>query len=454
MLPMQCSYSRKQLIEAASLTENDLQEVSRCRGAHNRLGFGYQLGFVRLFNRFPTQQPFEVTDEIVTFVGVQLGIDRALIADYSNHRDAISDHQIRIRDYLKLRGLGEVEIHNLEAFLFEEACRLEHTAALQARVQDYLKAQRILLPAESTLIRIIGEQRQRAREVIYERITAVLPGKLAGVLDELLQVPLGEKASPLQRIKANPRNPSPEAMLVLLQKLQLIETTGILQVDLSWLSGNYQRALFHYVNQCSVDRLREVVQPRRNAALVCFLWQSYRDAVDQAVDMYDKLITWVHTQAEADLDEQLRQQRKTLQSSLASFKSLGTIVLDDTVPDIDLRIRLFDQIPRDELATQMEALDEWITGKKSDAFHGVISRFSYLRQFAPAFLRALDFKPEAEGPNPCLEALAVIKALIISADDSTTPLIAFSKRLPVTATPPPTSAAGISPPIRAKSSTH
>lgn len=235
---MQCSYSRKQLIEAASLTEDDLQEVSRCRGAHNRLGFGYQLGFIRLFNRLPAQQPFEVTDEIVTFVGVQLGIDRTLIADYSNHRDAISDHQIRIRDYLKLRRLGEVEMQNLEAFLFEEACRLEHTAALQARVQNYLKAQRILLPAESTLIRIIGEQRQRARERIYEQITADLPGKVAGVLDELLQVPLGEKASPLQRIKANPRNPSPEAMLALLQKLQLIETTGILQVDLSWLSSN------------------------------------------------------------------------------------------------------------------------------------------------------------------------------------------------------------------------
>jgi hypothetical protein len=58
---MRSVYSRKQLIEAASLTEMDLQEVSRCRGAHNRLGFAYQLGFARLFNRFPAQQPFEFT---------------------------------------------------------------------------------------------------------------------------------------------------------------------------------------------------------------------------------------------------------------------------------------------------------------------------------------------------------------------------------------------------------
>ena len=76
---------------------------------------------------------------------------------------------------------------------------------------------------------------------------------MAGVLEELLQVPLGKKASPLQRLKANPHSPSPDAMLVLLQKIELIEATGVLQLDLSWLNSNYQRALFHYVNKGSAD---------------------------------------------------------------------------------------------------------------------------------------------------------------------------------------------------------
>lgn len=408
---MRFSYSRKQLLEAASLTEEDLHAIHRCRGPHNQLGFSYQLGFVRLFNRFPAQQPFEVASELVTFMGVQLELDPGLIIDYGEHRDAISDHQIRIRDYLRLRRFEDVETRDLEAFLFEEACRLEQTAALQARVQNYLKAQRILLPAESTLTRLIGEQRQQARSFIHDQIAGRLPAHFEHTLAELLRVPAGKKVSPLHRIKANPRNPSPEGMLALIQKLKLIEATGVLVIELSWLNSNYQRSLFHYVNKCSVDRLREVIQPRRNAALVCFLWQSYRDAVDQAIDMYDKLITWIHTQAEADLDEQLRQQRKTIRSSLAAFKSLSEIILDEDIADIELRMRLFNEIPRDELATQVEALNDWITGKKSDAFYGVISRFSYLRRFTPAFLRALDFKPETDGDSPCLEALALLKEL-------------------------------------------
>src|SRR5687768_1482925 len=80
----------------------------------------------------------------------------------------------------------------------------------------------------------------------------------------------------------------------LADKLAAIEATGTLAVDLSWLNANYQRALFHYVRKCSADRLREAGRDRRLAAPVCFLRQSYRDAVDQAVDMFDKLLTRTH----------------------------------------------------------------------------------------------------------------------------------------------------------------
>jgi hypothetical protein len=113
---------------------------------------------------------------------------------------------------------------------------------------------------------------------------------LAVTLDDLLVVDPNENVSRLQAIKANPSNPSADAMLRLVGKLKTIEATGVLGVDLSWLSGNYQRALFHQVRKSSAARLRELAEPRRRAALVCFLWQSYRDAVDQAVDMFDKLL--------------------------------------------------------------------------------------------------------------------------------------------------------------------
>ena len=79
------------------------------------------------------------------------------------------------------------------------------------------------------------------------------------------------------------------------------------------------------------DRLRDLAKPRRLASLVCFLRQSYRDTVDQAVDMFDKLLTRTCTQAEHDLDDQIRTQRHSIKAALERLRSFGVIILDDSI---------------------------------------------------------------------------------------------------------------------------
>jgi hypothetical protein len=231
-------------------------------------------------------------------------------------------------------------------------------------------------------------------------------------LDDLLVVGRDENVSRLQTIKANPSKPSADAMLRLIAKLKAIEATGVLGVDLSWLSGNYQRALFHQVRKSSAARLRELAESRRRAALVCFLWQSYRDTVDQAVDMFDKLLVRAQTQAQKELDQYLSRQRQTIQVSLAALRSLSRIILDDSIPDGELRARLFAEVPRDELTACTEEVGEWVTGRRSDPCHGVVRRHGVLRKFSPAFLNALEFIQDAEDePTACLRALQVLKQL-------------------------------------------
>jgi TnpA family transposase len=400
------------MIREASLTEADRAEVARCRRDHNRLGFAYQIGFVRLFHRFPAQQPLEVCDELLHFVSLQLGVDETQIAGYAPWQHTASEHQGRIRNYLKLIFFDPGQAEALERFIFDESCRLEQTASLLARAREFLKERRVLFPADSVLLRLVGEQKKRAREHIVAKLAGALSSGVIKALDGLLEVREGEAVSGLQGIKANPAKPSATAIQGLADKLAAIEATGTLAVDLSWLNANYQRALFHYVRKCSADRLREAGRDRRLAALVCFLRQSYRDAVDQAVDMFDKLLTRAHTRAERELDDQMRGQRQTIKAALAALRSLGAIILDDSVVATALRPRLFAAVPRDALAAQVAGLDEWVTGKKSDVFHGLVRRFNHLRQFSPVLLRALEFLPDAgDGDVPCLEALRVLKEM-------------------------------------------
>jgi hypothetical protein len=255
------SFSRGQMIREASLSEADLAEIAKCRRDHNRLGFAYQIGFVRLFSRFPAQQPLEMCDELLSFVAMQLNVDATGIDGYAARQHTVSDHQARIRDYIKLVVFDSERAEALERFIFDESCRLEQTASLLARAREFLKERRVLFPADSVLLRLVGEQKKRACEHIVAKLAGALSSGVIKALDGLLEVREGEAVSGLQGIKANPAKPSATAMQGLADKLVAIEATGVLAVDLSWLNANYQRALFHYVRKCSADRLREVARP-------------------------------------------------------------------------------------------------------------------------------------------------------------------------------------------------
>lgn len=163
-------YSRRQLARDAALTQSDFEQIKRRRRATNQLGFAYQIGFVRLLNRFPAQQPFELIDELLTYTAIQIDIEPDRITEYSSRQQTVSEHQIDIRQHLGLALLTPAAEAKLQAYLFDEACRLEQSAALVAQAEQFLRSQGILQPANFRLARLVGEQRKVAREQIFEHI--------------------------------------------------------------------------------------------------------------------------------------------------------------------------------------------------------------------------------------------------------------------------------------------
>jgi TnpA family transposase len=139
-------YSHEQLVHLAKLTPEDMAEINQRRHLHNRLGFAYQLAYVRLsgahWAQFPAQVAFVTLDELLTFVSVQLNLATEAIADYATRQQTISEHQEQIRLYLKLQRLGETETQQLMQFLFDEACRLEQISALLAKAEQFLRSLR------------------------------------------------------------------------------------------------------------------------------------------------------------------------------------------------------------------------------------------------------------------------------------------------------------------------
>jgi TnpA family transposase len=402
-------FIRQRLLEHASLSKEDLQKAFECRRNHNRLGYAYQLGFVRFKNRFPVRRPFEIMDELLQFTSVQIGIDAFEIHKYASRQPTISEHHAAIRHYLNLKEFVDTDTELVKQFIFSQSCRLERTEVLFSLVEQYLRERNILQPADSTLRRLIGEQRKLARQRIYGKITDSLSEDIRRRLDLLLEV--GENTfSVLQQLKAIPQRPSPNALNQLTGKLERIHSTGVIEVDLAWLNNNYQRSLANYVQKCSADRLRELVPSHRYAAVTCFLWQTHRDTIDQIVDMYDKLINKIYNWAQEDLDESIKRKRKSIQKVLAMFTTVGEVLLNDAISDDCIRETLFSKFPQEELAAQIEQSREWTTGKSSHVFHGVMRRFSYLRQFSKSFLEHLEFE-SSQGDSSQVKLISLLDAI-------------------------------------------
>jgi hypothetical protein len=404
-------YPRELIAERVVFTPADHAQIALCRGAHNRLGLAYQMAFLRLTGRFPSQQPLELVPDVLAFVASELALAPTVIEAYAQRQATVSAHQEQIRLHLGFHVFGPTEREALSQFLREEALHLAHLAALVAQAETFLRDHQVLLPALSTLRRLAGEQRDWTRQLVATRMMALLPPDLPARLDALLHVETDHRLSPLHELKTPPGMPTPQAVSRLTAKLDCIQATGVLALDLTWLNNNLQKALTRHAAQASVQRLRLLEVPQRYTVLVCFLMQTYHETLDQLVEMYDKLITATYRRAQRTLDEAVKRHRRMLRATLQSFHTIGQTLFNEQVLPEAVRTTVFQQIPAERLQTQLQEAQQWLSGDTSAVFPLVMKRYSYLRQFAPTLLDHLPVDLEPTGSPALLDALALLRDL-------------------------------------------
>ena len=298
----------------------------------------------------------------------------------------------------------------LRGFSKIEALRIERTASLLARARGWLRDEHVLAPADSALRRAVGAARHKARALLTQRLAERLSAPMRDRLDALVAVGDDHPHSPLHQIKASSSNPSVGGMKRLLARLESIEATGVLEIDVGWVKGNYQRILFHSVRTASADRVREMAAPRRYLALVCFLHQAWRDTLDQAVDMYGKLLDRNRKLVEDRLDDMLKAQRHAVDRIVHRYRRLGAVLLDPDIGDDELRARLLSTVPEGQLREDQSDLANWTRGDRKARFEQTAERHAGLSQFAAPFLSRMKFVDEqSEGVSPTLSALRVYR---------------------------------------------
>jgi hypothetical protein len=166
--------SEEELVRHWTLSEGDLDEIRRCRGAGNRLRFALQLCILRRYGRFLSNFA-TVPARLANHLGRQLDLAPVLFVDQPVREATDLDHERRIREYLGFQKFT-AEVHQqLERELAERASAGKPPTELLIQAEELLCVWKVVLPAPSTLERLVGSVVARAQDEAFQRIRARLP---------------------------------------------------------------------------------------------------------------------------------------------------------------------------------------------------------------------------------------------------------------------------------------
>jgi|GEM_PF-5210679 len=398
------------LTKLGKITDQERLWIKQCRYKATKLGFCYQLIFVKVFNHFPKQEPLELYGPVLAYASLQTHIDTKEIEYYKKRTPTISEHQRTISAKLGLKYFDEEAKFQLSDFLHQEAFQIDQDSILMTKTRHFLRTEKIIEPAEYILKRLIAYQRKMVKKLIFEKISFLLTPHLKEQMNNLLHQP-DQGTSLFQQFKFPPSIPSAHGLIALGKKLDILEKMELSTVDLSWFNNNYQRTLSKYAQQGSIDRLIQLKPEHRYAILICFLKQTYQDTLDHLVDMYFKLMNRIENSAEQQANEALQSSKKILKKSLQHFQVVTTLLLDDSIPDNQLRTTLFEYIEKEELEHSLRQTEHWLEGPAQHNLFFIMKRFSYLRQFTPHLLKHLACKTQDKDNKVVIQAITLLNTL-------------------------------------------
>ncbi len=162
--------SRADLREFFGLRPGDFGFVRQRRGDVNRLGLAVQLGCLRFLGFVPVVE--RVPRVVVGFVARQLDV-AASLTGYGERTQTQSDHLGAVMDHLGFRHLGELDGKRLGEWLVDRAMEHHRPTVLFEQACEWLRSERLLRPAASTVERLIAAAVVEADQETYRRLEPV-----------------------------------------------------------------------------------------------------------------------------------------------------------------------------------------------------------------------------------------------------------------------------------------
>ena len=172
--------------------------------------------------------------------------------------------------------------------------------------------------------------RERASDRLW-RVLACAPSvKQRERLEKLLTIHLDGRQSRLDRLRHSPVRISGPALVEALCRLEEIRTLGVGKIELSRIPDSRLKVLARYAAAASAARIARMPDDRRIATLFAFARAFEVNAMDDALDVLDQIITDLLSNAEKIGKKERLRTLRDLDTAALKLSEACRAFLDDS----------------------------------------------------------------------------------------------------------------------------
>ncbi|XPJ79128.1 Tn3 family transposase [Klebsiella pneumoniae] len=390
-----------QLARYFHLDERDLAFINQRRGRHNRLGIALQLTTARFLGTFLTDLT-RVLPGVQQFVAVQLNIRRPeVLTRYAERVTTLREHTALIKEYYGYHEFGDFPwSFRLKRLLYTRAWLSNERPGLMFDFATaWLLQNKVLLPGATTLVRLVSEIRERANQRLWKKLAALPDSWQTARVTELLDIPEGQRTSPLEQLKKGPVTVSGPAFTEALERYIRLRNLEFSRLNFTGLPAIQLRNLARYAGMASVKYIARMPQQRKLAVLTAFVKAQETAALDEAVDVLDMLILDITRAAKKTGQKKRLRTLKDLDRAALILARACSLLLDEQADDAELRETIFNSIPKSRLAESVSKVNELARPQNNNFHDEMVEQYGRVKRFLPAVLRDLHFQAAPAGEH-------------------------------------------------------